>query len=286
MGIRILRPLTPGQRWATYPTFDEITKKAPEKKLTQIKRKTGGRNAYGHVTSRHRGGGHKQRYRFIDFKRDKRDAQGKVIAFEYDPNRTARIALVEYPDQERRYILAPVGLSLGDEIMASAEGEARIGNALPLRSIPVGTVVHNVELKIGKGGQIARSAGSAVQVMAKEGDYAHLRLPSGEVRLVHVDCWASVGQIGNIEHETLSLGKAGRSRWMGIRPSVRGVAMNPHDHPMGGGEGKTSGGRHPCSPTGLKSKGLRTRKKHHSTNRYIIKRRPSNKKKKGQQVGA
>lgn len=285
MGVRVLRPLTPGQRWATYSTFDEITKKTAEKKLTQIKRRTGGRNSYGHVTSRHRGGGHKQRYRFIDFKRDKRDLPGKVLAIEYDPNRTARIALIEYPDRERRYILAPIGLSVGDEVTASIAGEARIGNALPLRSIPVGTVVHNVELKIGKGGQIARSAGSGVQVMAKEGDYAHLRLPSGEVRLVHVDCWASVGQMGNIEHETLSLGKAGRSRWLGIRPSVRGVAMNPHDHPMGGGEGKTSGGRHPCSPTGLKSKGQRTRKKHHRTNRYIIKRRPSAKRK-GQQVGA
>lgn len=283
MGIRTVRPLTPGQRWATYPTFEEITKTVPEKKLTQAKKRTGGRNMHGHITCRHQGGGHKQRYRLIDFKRDKKDVSGKVIAIEYDPNRSARIALIEYPDQERRYILAPVGLEVGNEVIASGAAEARVGNALPLQAIPVGTVVHNVELKVGKGGQLARSAGSAAQIMAKEGDYAHIRLPSGEVRLVHINCCATVGQMGNIEHETLSIGKAGRSRWMGIRPSVRGVAMNPHDHPMGGGEGKTSGGRHPCSPWGMKSKGFKTRKRHHPTNRYILKRRPS-KKKKGQQV--
>ena len=279
MGVRFVRPLTPGQRWVSYPTFDEITKMNPEKSLTVISRRTGGRNNHGHITCRHRGGGHKQRYRLIDFKRDKRDVTGKVIAIEYDPNRTARIALIEYSDKERRYILAPIGLTVGSEVIASSKVEAKVGNALPLNSIPVGSFVHNVELRIGKGGQLARSAGSAAQIMAKEGDYAHLRLPSGEVRLVHLNCWATVGQIGNIEHETLSLGKAGRSRWLGIRSSVRGVAMNPHDHPMGGGEGKTSGGRHPCSPWGMKSKGLKTRKKHHVTSRYIIRRRPSKKKK-------
>ncbi len=279
MEVRKLKPVTPGQRWVSYPAFDEITKEFPEKSLTEPIRKTGGRNAHGHITCRHHGGGHKQRYRIIDFKRDKRDQAGKVIAIEYDPNRTARIALVEYPDSQRRYILAPIGLNVQDEIIASENAEAKLGNALPVRSIPLGTFVHNVELKIGKGGQLARSAGSAAQVMAKEGDYAHLRLPSGEVRLVHLGCWATVGRVGNIEHETISIGKAGRSRWMGIRPSVRGVAMNPHDHPMGGGEGKSSGGRHPCSPWGLLAKGFKTRKKRHPSDRYIVKRRPPKKKK-------
>lgn len=283
MGVRTVRPLTSSQRWVSYPTFEEITKDFPEKALTVAKKRTGGRNLHGHITSRRRGGGHKRRYRLIDFRRDKRDVLGKVIAIEYDPNRSARIALVEYPDQERRYILAPLGLGVGTEVISSPAAEARTGNALPLRSIPLGTVVHNVELKIGKGGQIARSAGSAVQIMAKEGDYSHLRLPSGEIRLVHLDCWATVGQMGNIEHDTLSLGKAGRARWLGRRPCSRGVARNPHDHPMGGGEGKTSGGRHPCSPWGMKAKGFKTRKKHHPTDRYILNRRPP-KKKKGQSV--
>jgi len=225
------------------------------------------------MTVRHRGGGHKRRYRIIDFvRRDKAGVPAKVASIEYDPNRSARIALLHYADGEKRYILAPVGLEVGDTVMAGEEAEIRPGNALPLKSIPVGTLVHNVELKIGKGGQLARSAGAYAQIMAKEGDYAHLRLPSGEVRLVHLECFATVGQVGNLDHENVTIGKAGRSRWLGRRPHVRGVAMNPIDHPMGGGEGKASGGRHPCSPWGLLAKGYKTRR-NKATDKYIIKRR-------------
>ncbi|MDZ7288833.1 MAG: 50S ribosomal protein L2 [candidate division KSB1 bacterium] len=273
MGIKTFKPTTPSLRFTTSSTFEEITKITPERSLLEPLSKSGGRNNLGKVTSRHRGGGHKRRYRCIDFKRDKRDIPAKVAAIEYDPNRSARIALLHYTDGEKRYILAPVGLNVGDTVMSGENAEFRVGNALPLRSIPVGTMVHNVELKTGHGGQLGRSAGSAAQLMAREGDYAQLRLPSGEMRMVRTECYATIGQVGNLDHENISLGKAGRSRWLGWRPHVRGVAMNPVDHPMGGGEGKSSGGRHPCSPWGQKAKGLKTRKRNKPSNKYIIKRR-------------
>jgi large subunit ribosomal protein L2 len=273
MGIKKLKPVTPGTRFKTNFTFEEITKSTPEKKLTVALRKSGGRNNLGHMTARHIGGGHKRRYRIIDFKRDKHGIPAKVFSIEYDPNRSSRIALVHYADGEKKYIIAPNGLKVGDKIMSGPGSEIVVGNALPLKEMPLGSFVHNVELKPGKGGQFARSAGCALQLMAKEGKYAQLRFPSGEVRMINIECMATYGTVGNSEHENISLGKAGRTRWLGRRSYVRGVAMNPVDHPMGGGEGKTSGGGHPVSPWGQKSKGLKTRKRKNPSNKYIIKRR-------------
>jgi large subunit ribosomal protein L2 len=252
--------------------FGEVTRARPEKSLVKTLKRTGGRNNYGRVTIRHRGGGHKRRYRLIDFKRDKVGVEAKVAAIEYDPNRTVRIALLHYLDGEKRYILAPQELQVGDRVVAGPEADIKAGNSLPLQNMPSGTLVHNVELKPGKGGQLARAAGAYAQLMAKEGKFAHLKLPSGEVRMVPLACRATVGQLGNVEQENISLGKAGRKRWHGRRPRVRGVAMNPVDHPLGGGEGKSSGGRHPCSPWGVPTKGYKTRKTKES-DRYIIKRR-------------
>ncbi len=273
MAIRKLKPNTPGTRFMSISSFDEITKTSPEKSLTVALKKSGGRNNLGRVTSRHRGGGHKRRYRIIDFKRDKKGVPAKVFSIEYDPNRTSRIALLNYIDGDKRYILAPDGLKVGDSVMSGSGSEIKVGNALPLKEIPLGSFVHNVEMKPGKGGQLGRSAGTSLQLMAREGKFAQLKMPSGEVRLVSVDCMATYGTVGNSDHENISLGKAGRSRWLGKRPHVRGVAMNPVDHPMGGGEGKTSGGGHPVSPWGQKAKGLKTRKKKNPTNKLIIKRR-------------
>jgi len=260
----------------SYSGFEEITKTKPEKSLTEPNKKSGGRNNLGRVTSRHRGGGHKRHYRVIDFKRNKFGIEAKVVSIEYDPNRTARIALLHYIDGEKRYILAPEGLKVGDRVMSGPGSEIKVGNALPLKEIPVGSFVHNVELKPGKGGQLGRSAGASIQIMAKEGKYATLKLPSGEVRLVSLECMATYGVIGNAEHENISLGKAGRSRWLGIRPHVRGMAMNPVDHPNGGGEGRSKSGggwQHPTSPWGQLAKGLKTRKKNKLSDKYIIKRR-------------
>ncbi|NQT95155.1 MAG: 50S ribosomal protein L2 [Candidatus Omnitrophica bacterium] len=279
MAIIKKKPTTPAQRWTTVSSFDELTEAKPYKPLTQALRKKGGRNAHGRVTMRHRGGGHKRRLRIIDFKRDKRDIQARVLSIEYDPNRSARIALLEYADGEKRYIICPVGLSVGSSVLSGESAEIRSGNSLPLRNIPSGTEIHNIELAKGQGGQIARSAGGSAQIMSKEEKFAHIRLPSSEVRLVHLDCYATIGQIGNIDHENISLGKAGRSRWLGRRPKVRGVAMNPVDQPMGGGEGKASGGRHPCTPWGKPTKGFKTRKKKKRSNRFIDKRRKKNKQK-------
>ncbi len=273
MSIKEYKPITPSRRWITSPGFEEITRSEPYKPLTAPLRKKGGRNVHGHITTRHKGGGHKRRYRIIDFKRDKDNILAKVISIEYDPNRSARIALLEYTDLEKRYIIWPVDLKVGDEVISGESVEPKIGNSMFLKNIPPGTFVHNIELKKGKGAEIVRSAGTYAQIMAKEGNLVHLKLPSGEIRMVSIDCRATVGQVGNVEHNSISLGKAGRSRWLGIRPSVRGVAMNPHDHPMGGGEGKSSGGRHPCSPWGQKSKGLKTRKKNKTTEKYILKHR-------------
>jgi large subunit ribosomal protein L2 len=276
MAIRKLKPITPGTRFMSYSGFEEITKTKPEKSLTEPNKKSGGRNNLGRVTSRHRGGGHKRHYRVIDFKRNKFGIEAKVVSIEYDPNRTARIALLHYIDGEKRYILAPEGLKVGDRVMSGPGSEIKVGNALPLKEIPVGSFVHNVELKPGKGGQLGRSAGASIQIMAKEGKYATLKLPSGEVRLVSLECMATYGVIGNAEHENISLGKAGRSRWLGIRPHVRGMAMNPVDHPNGGGEGRSKSGggwQHPTSPWGQLAKGLKTRKKNKLSDKYIIKRR-------------
>lgn len=273
MGIRKVNPTSPGRRFQTYSTFDEITRKEPEKSLLEPLSKSGGRNSYGRVTSWHRGGGHKRRYRIIDFKRDKENIPAKIAGIEYDPNRSANIALLHYVDGEKRYILAPVGLSVGDTVIASNEADIKPGNSLRLANIPLGTIVHNVELKPGKGGQLARSAGCGTQLIAKEGDYAILRLPSSEMRKVPLTCRATIGQVGNIEHENKALGKAGRQRWLGKRPHVRGVAMNPVDHPMGGGEGRSSGGRHPCTPWGVPTKGYRTRKPKKPSDKLIVHRR-------------
>ena len=276
MGIKKFKPTTHSRRWMSGCDFRDITKDEPEKSLVMTLKKTGGRNVYGRITTRHRGGGHKRLLRIIDFKRDLFDATAKVIAIEYDPNRSARIALVEYPNKEKRYILAPLGLSVGDEVMSSNQKDAEIktGNFLPLRYIPPATLIHNIELMPGKGGQIVRSAGTYAQIMAKEGKYAHIRLPSGEVRLINLDCHAAIGQVSNIENEAISIGKAGRKRWLGIRPTVRGLAMNPVDHPHGGGEGKSGQGNpHPVSPWGQPTKGFKTRKKHKYSDRFIIKRR-------------
>jgi large subunit ribosomal protein L2 len=276
MGIKKFKPTTPGKRWANLPDFAEITKSYPEKSLVETLHKTGGRNNNGRITTRHVGGGHKRLYRIIDFRRDKFDTPAKVMAIEYDPNRSCRIALLNYKDGEKRYILAPLGLNVGEEVISSTSPdlEVKCGNAMPLRYIPLGTFIHNVELTKGKGGQIARSAGNAAQITAKEGDFAHLKLPSGEVRLISLDCMASIGQVGNVEHETLTHGKAGRKRWLGIRPTVRGSAMNPIDHPHGGGEGKAGQGNpHPVSPWGQKCKGLKTRRHKRYSSKYIVKGR-------------
>ncbi|RLC06830.1 MAG: 50S ribosomal protein L2 [Deltaproteobacteria bacterium] len=272
MGTRRVKPTSPGRRFQSYASFEEITKKKPEKNLLRIIKKSGGRNANGRVTSRHRGGGHKRYYRIVDFKRDKVGIPAKVASIEYDPNRSARIALLQYADGEKRYILAPLRLSVGDEVMSGPEADIKPGNTLPLKSIPLGTHIHNIELRLGKGGQIVRSAGTYAQLMAKEDRYALVKLPSSEVRMVLLNCMATVGQIGNVTHENINLGKAGRKRWLGKRPKVRGVAMNPVDHPMGGGEGRSSGGRHPCTPWGVPTKGYRTRK-NKQTDRFIVKRR-------------
>ncbi len=273
MGIRTLKPTTPGNRFATRPDFSEITKNTPEKSLTEAKRKTGGRNNQGRITTRHRGGGHKQRYRIIDFKRNKHDIPAKVAGIEYDPNRSANIALLYYADGEKRYILSPFGIKVGDTVLSGKNAPMKIGNALPLSKIPTGMLVHNVELNPGNGGQMVRSAGAAAQVMALDGGFATLKLPSGEIRMVRDECLATLGEVGNKSHEQVVSGKAGRSRWLGRRPSVRGVAMNPVDHPMGGGEGKSSGGRHPTTPWGKPTKGYNTRKKKKKSNDYIVKRR-------------
>ncbi len=271
MGIRKRKPTSPGRRFQTSSDFSDITRSEPERKLLAKKSGTGGRNNHGRKTARHRGGGHKKRYRVIDFKRDKDGVPASVAAIEYDPNRTCRIALLHYHDGEKRYILAPRDVKVGDVLVSGHGAEIRPGNALPLRYIPVGTVVHNVELKPGGGGKMARSAGSSVQLVAKEGDFATLRLPSTEMRRVPIDCRATIGEVGNAEHELVKIGKAGRNRWKGVRPQTRGVAMNPVDHPHGGGEGKTSGGRHPVSPWG-KPEG-RTRRKHKESDKLIVRRR-------------
>lgn len=273
MAVKTVKPTSPGRRFQTYPTFEEITRTKPEKSLLRPYKRSGGRNSYGRITARHRGGGHKRRYRVVDFKREKSDVPARVATIEYDPNRSARIALLHYADGEKRYILAPLGLRVGDTVIASESADIKPGNTLPLGKIPLGTIIHNVEMKAGKGGQMARSAGTGVQLMAKEGRYALLKLPSGELRRVLLECKATIGQVGNIDHENISLGKAGRNRWLGRRSKVRGVAMNPVDHPHGGGEGKSSGGRHPVTPWGVPTKGYRTRKSKPS-DRFIVKRRP------------
>ncbi|MFN2326657.1 MAG: 50S ribosomal protein L2 [Gemmatimonadales bacterium] len=272
MSIRQFRPMTAATRFRSVSGFDEITRGTPEKSLVEPLPKTGGRNNKGHITSRRRGGGHKQMYRRIDFKRDKFGIPARVAEIEYDPNRTARIALLVYADGEKRYILHPKGLKQGDTVISGPGSDARLGNTLPLGEIPLGTTVHNVELKIGKGGQVARTAGSSVQIVAKEGVYVTLRMKSTEVRLVHSRCLATIGEVGNSEHELLSVGKAGKSRWLGKRPKVRGVAMNPVDHPLGGGEGKSSGGRPPVSPWG-KPEGVKTRKRKKASTRLIVRGR-------------
>ena len=272
MGVRKFNPTSPGIRSKTVSTFEEITCTKPEKSLLEGLTKSGGRNCYGRITARHVGGGHKRRYRLIDFRRDKYGVPAKVATIEYDPNRSSRIALLHYVDGEKRYIIAPVGLKVGMTLMSGPTAPIQLGNALPLRNIPIGTIVHNIELKIGKGGQIARGAGTYAQYMAKEKDYAFIRMPSNEMRMVHLNCMATIGQVGNTDHGNISIGKAGRARWLGKRPKVRGVAMNPVDHPMGGGEGKSSGGRHPVTPWGVPTKGYKTRRNKRSL-KYIVKRR-------------
>ena len=272
MPIRKFNPTSPGARFHTVQTFDEITTNEPYRPLTEKLDRSGGRNNRGELTAWWRGGGHKRLYRVIDFKRDKKDIPGRIETIEYDPNRSSRIALVTYADGEKRYILQPAGMKVGDSVVAGDNVDILPGNCLPLKSIPLGTTIHNVELRPGKGGQIARSAGSSVQLVAREGEYASVRMPSGEIRKVNIECMATIGQVGNLDHENVSIGKAGRSRWLGKRPHVRGVAMNPVDHPLGGGEGKTSGGRHPVSPWGMPTKGYKTRNRK-STDRFIVTRR-------------
>jgi large subunit ribosomal protein L2 len=272
MAIRFYKPTSPGRRGMSTQDFGEITKSEPEKSLLEHKPQKVGRNNYGRITSRFRSAGHKKRYRKIDFKRTKTGVPATVLGIEYDPNRTARIALIQYADGEKAYILAPQRLAVGDQIMSANSADIKPGNSLPLRFIPVGTDIHAVELKVGKGAQVGRSAGTKVTLMAKEGDWATLRMPSGEMRRVHIDCRATVGSIGNSEHGNIQWGKAGRKRWLGIRPHNRGVSMNPVDHPMGGGEGRSSGGRHPCTPWGVKTKGLKTRH-NKRTEQFIIRRR-------------
>jgi large subunit ribosomal protein L2 len=273
MAIKKVKPTSPARRFQEYSAFDDITRKKPEKSLLKASKKSGGRNNQGRITCRHRGGGHKRHYRVVDFKRDKIGVPAKVAAIEYDPNRSARIALLHYADGEKRYILAPVNLKVGDKVESGPDADIQPGNSLPLSNIPLGTQIHNIELKVGKGGQVVRSAGTSAQLMAKEDRYALIKMPSGEVRMVLLKCKATIGQLGNVEHENMGLGKAGRKRWLGKRPRVRGVAMNPVDHPMGGGEGRSSGGRHPCSPWGWPTKGYRTRKKRKLSDRLIVKRR-------------
>ncbi len=273
MAIKKLKPTSPGRRFQEYSLNEELSRVKPEKSLLRVLRKTGGRNANGRITARHRGGGHKRHYRIIDFKRDKQGVPASVASIEYDPNRSARIALLHYADGEKRYILAPASLAVGDRVECGPDADIKPGNALPLANIPLGTHIHNIELRQGRGGQLVRGAGTYAQLMAKEDRYALVKLPSSEVRMILLKCMATIGQLGNVGHENVSLGKAGRKRWMGKRPRVRGVAMNPVDHPMGGGEGRSSGGRHPCSPWGMPSKGFRTRKKKKASDRYIAKRR-------------
>ncbi len=274
MAIKKFVPTSPGRRFMTVRTFQEITSTEPEKSLLEPLKKKAGRNAQGRITVRHQGGGHKRKYRIIDFKRDKVGVPAKIATIEYDPNRSANIALLHYADGEKRYILAPVGVTVGTEILAGAGVDIKPGNAMPLKAIPVGTQIHNIELKVGKGGQMVRSAGTSAQLMAKEGKYAHVRLPSGEVRLVSLECYATIGQVGNLEHENITIGKAGRSRWLGKRPTVRGTVMNPVDHPHGGGEGKAPIGRKgPVTPWGKPTLGYKTRKKNKKSDQYILKRR-------------
>ena len=270
--LKTYKPTSPGRRNYISVLDPDLSKGRPEKSLVRPLSKSGGRNNYGRMTSRHIGGGHKRKYRIIDFKRDKENIPAKVASIEYDPNRTANIALLFYADGEKRYILSPHGIKVGDIVETGADVDIKLGNCLPLANIPLGSIIHNVEMKIGKGAQLVRSAGTAAQLMAKEGEYVLVKLPSGEVRKFHKLCRACVGQIGNVLHDSQKLGKAGRSRWKGRRPKVRGVAMNPHDHPMGGGEGKSSGGRHPCTPWGVPTKGYKTRT-NKSSDKYIIKKR-------------
>lgn len=267
------KPTTPTRRFGSGSDFSELTAAKPYKPLTEIRKRTGGRNLYGHITTYHRGGGHKRRLRLIDFKRDKHGIEAVVRTIEYDPNRSCRIALVEYTDGEKAYILAPEGLKIGEKVASGPQAEVKPGNHLPLRNIPEGTAIHNIELEPGKGGKMVRSAGALARILAKENEMAHLKLPSGEVRMVKLDASATVGQCSNIDHENISLGKAGRKRWLGIRPTNRGTSMNPVDHPHGGGEGKAHGGRHPVSPWGQLAKGYKTRKRNKSSNRFIVKRR-------------
>ena len=267
------KPTTPTRRFGNVDDFADITATKPYRPLTECKKSSGGRNSNGHITSRHRGGGHKRRYRLVDFRRIRHGVEAKVLTVEYDPNRSARIALVEYSDGEKAYILCPDGLKVGQTIMSGETAEVKVGNHLPLRLIPEGTPIHNIELYPGLGAKLVRSAGTVAQILSKENEYAHIKLPSGEVRMIPLKSYATVGQCSNLDHENLSLGKAGRSRWLGIRPASRGVAKNPVDHPMGGGEGKSKGGNHPQSPWGQAAKGLRTRKKHKTTNKYIVKDR-------------
>ena len=273
MPIRKKKPSSPGVRFQTISGFDEITKAEPEKSLLVSISRSGGRNNNGRVTAKRRGGGHRKQYRIIDFKRGKDGIEAKVVGIEYDPNRSARIALLVYSDGEKRYIIAPAKLNVGDVLVSGENAEIKIGNCLPLKDIPEGTQIHNIEMRPGKGAQIARSAGNGVQLMAKEGEYVTLKLRSGEVRLIHKNCRATIGIVGNSDHENVSIGKAGRVRWMGRRPRVRAVAMNPVDHPMGGGEGRSSGGRHPCSPWGQSAKGLKTRKVNKLSNKFILNRK-------------
>jgi large subunit ribosomal protein L2 len=278
MALKTFRPLTPSARFKILPDFAEITKAKPEKKLTESIKRTGGRNNQGRITMRHVGGGHKRRYRIIDFKRSRRDALAEVIAIEYDPNRTARIALLKYEDGEKAYILAPVGLEVGQKVLAGEKADPNVGNALPLKSIPLGTSIHNVEFIPGRGGQIVRSAGSVAVLANREGGYALVKLASGEIRRINENCYATIGQVGNSDHMNVSSGKAGRSRWLGIRPHVRGMVMNPVDHPMGGGQGKSKGGggrHHPMSPWGQLAKGFKTRRKHKPSDAFIVQRRKS-----------
>jgi len=274
MGVKEFKPTSPGRRFMSGLTFEEITKKKPEKSLLSTVKKTGGRNSSGKITTRHIGGGHKRRYRVVDFKRDKFEIPGKIFGIEYDPNRSANLALIHYVDGEKRYIIAPLGVKVGEFIVSSKKPDTEVkeGNTMLLRYVPLGTFIHNVEMKPEKGGQLARSAGSYAQLVAKEGDYGQIRLPSGEVRKVLLACMATIGQVGNIDHENITIGKAGKPRWLGIRPTVRGMAMNPVDHPLGGGEGRTKGGRHPCSPWGQLSKGKKTRK-NKRTDKFIVKKR-------------
>jgi large subunit ribosomal protein L2 len=273
MALKKLKPMTPGTRFYTISSFEEITKSSPEKSLLKPIKKTGGRNNTGRITSRRRGGGHKRMYRIIDFKRDKIGVEGKVLAIEYDPNRSARIALIKYTDSELNYIIAPDNLKVGNIIVSDENADILPGNTIPVSKVPLGAFIHNVELKPGKGGQLARSAGNSCMIISKDEHYTQIKLPSGEVRMVLNNCRATIGVVSNLEHENISYGKAGRSRWLGIRPYVRGVAMNPVDHPMGGGEGKTSGGGHPVSPWGMPTKGYKTRKKKNPSNKHIVKRR-------------